>query len=81
MRGGIPTGHLHGVTDPSDGSMTGKNISYIYPDMETALLGKFKDRKMQDAQESTVLELGCNKNDLLYVSQYSSPDLIAPHYY
>ena len=81
MRGGIPTGHLHGVTDPTDGSITGNNISYIYPDMETALLGKFKDRKMQNTQESKVLELGCDKNGLLYVSQYSSPDLRAPHYY
>ena len=81
MRGGVPTGHLHGVTDPTDGSITGNNISYIYPDMETALLGKFKDRKMQDTQESMLLDVGCDKNGLLYVRQYSPPDSKAPHYY
>ena len=61
MKGGRPTGHLHGLVDPTDGSITGNNISYIYPDMETALLGKFNDGKMQDAQESTILDLECDE--------------------
>ena len=81
MRGGRPTGHLHGAIDPADGSITGNNISYIYPDMETALLGIFKYGKMQDAQESILLDLECNKAGLLYVSQYSQPDSRSPHYY
>ena len=81
MRGGRPTGHLHGITDPTDGSITGNNISYIYPDMETALLGRFKDGKMQDTQESIVFDLGCDENGLLYVSQYTKPDFKSPHYY
>ena len=81
MKGGRPTGHLHGVVDPADGSLTGNNISYIYPDMETALLGKFKDRKMQNAKESVVLDLGCHESGLLYVSRYSTPDYKSLHYY
>ena len=81
MKGGRPTGFLHGVNDPADGSITGNNISYIYPDMNTALLGKYKDGKMQDAQESALLGLECNENGLLYVSQYSKPDSELPHYY
>ena len=81
MRGGRPTGHLHGSIDPTDGSITGNNISYIYPDMETALLGRFKYGKMQDAQESILLDLKCNRGGLLYVSQYSKPDSRSPHYY
>ena len=81
MKGGKPTGHLHGVVDPADGSITGDNISYIYPDMETALLGKFKDRKMQNAQESVLLDLRCSENGLMYVYRYSTPDSKSPHYY
>ena len=81
MKGGRPTGHLHGVTDSTDGSITGNAISYIYPDMKTALVGKFKDGKMQNAQESELLSLGCNENGLLYVTQYSKLDAELPHYY
>ena len=81
MKGGKPTGHLHGSNDPTDGSITGNNISYVYPDMETALLGKFNLGKMQDAQESTILDLGCHENGLLYVTQYSKPYSESPHYY
>ena len=81
MRGGRPTGHLHGVTDPDDGSITGNNISYIYPDMETALLGTFEDGKMQDAQESMLLDLECDQNGLLFVNRYSIPVPESPHYY
>ena len=54
---------------------------YIYPDMETALLGKFEDSKMKDAQESTVLDLGCDRNGLYYVTRYSTPKPSSPHFY
>ena len=49
--------------------------------METALIGKFKNRKMQDAQEAILLDLGCDKNGLMYVTQYSRPRLQSAHYY
>ena len=81
MYGGRPTGHLHGTVSAIDGTITGSNIMYIYPDMETALLGAFEDRKMKDAQESTVLDLDCDRNGLYYVSQYSIPKLNSPHFY
>ena len=54
---------------------------YIYPDMETALVGKFADRKMKDAQESRLLDVGCDTNGLYYVTQYSTPELNSPHFY
>ena len=81
MFGGIPYGHLHGILDATDGTITGDNISYIYSDMETVLLGKFQDRIMKDTQESTVLEVDCDKNGLLYVSRYSAPEPSSPHFY
>ena len=81
MIGGRPNGHLHGTSDPLDGSITGNNISYIYPDMETTLLGRFKNGKMQDAQEYMMLDLGCNEYGILYVNQYSIAESKSPHYY
>ena len=81
MYGGNPTGLLHGTVSPGNGTITGSDIMYIYPDMETALLGKFEDSKMKDAQESRVLELGCDRNGLYYVTRYSTPEPSSPHFY
>ena len=81
MSGGSPQGHLHGRLNLTNGAVTGDSISYIYPDMETVLLGRFEDRIMKDAQETTVLGVKCDKNGLLYVSQYGSIDLSSPHFY
>jgi hypothetical protein len=81
MLGGSPNGHLHGALDTSNGTITGDNISYIYPDMETVLFGKYEDRIMKDAQESTVFGVECDKNGLLYVSRYAAPIVESPHFY
>ena len=81
MIGGNPNGHLHGTLNPIDGSITGTNISYIYPDMETCLLGQFKGGIMQDAQQSSILDLGCDENGLLFIKHYSPPDPKSPRFY
>ena len=81
MYGGKPTGHLHGSVSSTDGTITGSDIMYIYPDMETALLGKFEDRKMKDAQETRVLDLDCDIYGLYYVTEYTIPEGTAPHFY
>ena len=79
--GGVPCGHLHGLINEKDGSITGDSISYIYPDMETALLGRFEEKLMKDAQESEVKSVGCDQNGFLYVNEYASPDPTSPHFY
>ena len=81
LYGGDPRGHLHGMIDEKDGKITGDNIAYIYPDMETVLLGRFEDRLMKDAQESKVLKVECNQNGMIYVNQYATPDPTASHFY
>ena len=81
MFGGNPNGHLHGTIRQTDATISGNNISYIYPDMETAFLGKFEDLIMKDAQESAVLGVECDENGLLYVNQYSKPEPSSPHFY
>ena len=81
MMGGNPYGHLHGIVRAADSTISGDSISYVYPDMETAFLGKFEDRVMKDAQEATVLEVDCDENGLLYVSKFSTPEMSSPHFY
>ena len=81
LYGGDPRGHLHGMIGEKDGKITGDNIAYIYPDMETVLLGRFEDRLMKDAQESKVVNIECNQNGMIYVNQYATPDPSASHFY
>ena len=71
MLGGSPNAHLHGSIHSLDGSISGSNISYIYPDMETAFLGRFENRVMKKAKYSRVLEVKCDENGLPYVSKFS----------
>ncbi len=37
-----------------NGSISGDNIAYIYPDMETVFLGTFQNKLMRAARESEV---------------------------
>ena len=53
---------------------------YIYPDIEKALLGKFEDRKMKDAEETRVLDLDCDRNGSIYILFYTIPEGTAPHF-
>ena len=57
------------------------HIAYIYPDMETVYLGVFENRKMIDAQESLILEVGCDENGIMLVKNYLSPNISVPHAY
>ena len=81
MYGGNPYGHLHGHINDEDGTITGDNISYIYPDMETVLLGRFENRLMRNAQESAVIEVDCDVNGMLYVSKYKNRDFSSPKFF
>ena len=71
MLGGPPNGHLHGSIHSLDGRISGSNISYIYPDMETAFVGRFENRTMKEAKYSKVIEVKCDENGLPYVSKFS----------
>jgi hypothetical protein len=43
-----------GKLDPTNNTVTGYHIAYIYPDKETAFLGRFENKFMRKAQESSV---------------------------
>ena len=81
MIGGYPRGHMHGTICSRDATISGSSIAYIYPDMETTLLGKFENRQMQDAQESAVLGVDCDEGGLLHVSKYATTNVNSPHFY
>ena len=81
MYGGDPYGHLHGTISDETGAISGDQISYIFPDMETVFLGRFEDRLMMDALQSTVLNVDCDKNGMLYVDKYAEPDIYSTRFY
>ena len=45
-------GFLCGFVDPVDGSFTGSDIAFIYPDFETVLRGQFTNGKVTKVRQS-----------------------------
>ena len=43
-----------GKVHPDNGTLTGDAIAYIYPDMETAFIGRFENKFMRAARETEV---------------------------
>ena len=83
MLGGQPYAHLHGMIQDSNGTISGNNISYIYPDMETAFVGKFEDRTLRHGKHLKVSEIKCDINGIPYVHKFTKPSLAdeAIYYY
>ena len=46
-------GYLCGFVDPVDGSFTGSDIAFIYPDFETVLRGQFKNGKVAKVRQNS----------------------------
>ena len=67
----IGGGFIHGKFN-DDGKATGDNLAFIYPDMETALLGKFDDFVMKSAHEAEILEAKCDQDGLLIISKFEN---------
>lgn len=74
----IGGGFMHGKFN-DDGSATGDNMSFIYPDMETALVGKFEDFVMKRAHEANVLDAKCDQDGLIIISKFAN--LSGPVFY
>jgi hypothetical protein len=55
---------MHGKFN-NDGRANGEHLASIYPDMETALLGKFEDFVMKSARETEVKEAKCDQGLML----------------
>lgn len=69
---------MHGKFN-NEGRATGDNLAFIYPDMETALVGKFEDFVMKSAYESEVLKTECCQDGLIVISKFAN--LSGPEFY
>ena len=65
----------------SQGLITGEELSYIYPDMNTAFKGKFENLMMKSTKEVEVLESGCDEYGMMMVTKYSDADHKGPQFY
>ena len=81
MLGGFPSPRLHGTISNTNGHISGNNLSYIFPDMETSYVGKFENRVMREARFAKVKDLKCDANGLPYISKFSNESLDAIFYY
>ena len=50
----------------------GKEVAYLYQDLELAMLGRFKDSLMEEGQEVDVISQTCNEHGIK-VLEFSSP--------
>ena len=80
MLGGFPSPRLHGTISNTIGYISGNNLSYIFPDMETSYVGKFENRVMREARFAKVKDLKCDTNGLPYISTFSNESLDAIFY-
>jgi hypothetical protein len=75
----IGDGSMHGRFREDDGEASGANLSFIYPDMETAFFGRFENFVMKSAHESQVLETKCDEDGMIVVSKFS--EITGPEFY
>ena len=63
------------------GSITGEDLAFIYPDMNTVFKGQFENFVMMSAREVEVLNSGCDDYGMMTVTQYSEADSSGPVFY
>ncbi len=62
--------------------LSGDKIAYIYPDGETAFMGRFVNRFMKAAKAVDVLEYECDPSSgILAVKSYSDPTMDNEFFY
>ena len=62
-------GFLYGSPDAS-GKFTGDQLAFIYPDLSTALVGRFVDGVMDGAQAATILEVRGRQRQKMWFSTF-----------
>ena len=77
----IGGGLLHGtINDDANHLLTGNNVTYLYPDFETMLYGKFVDMKMIKAKEASLLEIQC-RFGMPTITKFEIADSPIEYYY
>lgn len=73
-------GFLYGVLDKEGEEMSGDNIAFIFPDMKTALVGRFKANTMIEAFATEVIANRCRR-DLMEVEFAKPKDDSQPYWF
>ena len=68
----LNNGYIHGKTNEG-GLMSGEDISFIYPDGETALHGYFENTYMKKARHVEVTQYACDENNMLFAKEFTKP--------
>ena len=68
----LNNGYIHGFAD-ENGNATGDNITFIYPDGETALKGHFENAYMKNARNVEVKNYGCDENGMFIANEFTEP--------
>ena len=70
-RGLIGGAWLYGQVD-ANGDFTGSDIAYIYPDMKTAIIGKFVKGMLQSGRETSIVGETCDDRGIK-ILEFSNP--------
>ena len=65
-------GFICGYVDPKDGSFTGQDLAYIYPDFKTCLRGAFSQGRLVRAQLCQLM--GSKVENGIYIPVFSKPE-------
>ena len=69
---------MHGKFN-EEGKATGNDLAFIYPDMETALVGIYEDFVMKSAHEAEVIDATCDQDGLIIISRFLN--MSGPEFY
>ena len=64
-------GFICGYVDPVDGSFSGQDLAYIYPDFKTCLRGAFRDARLVRGQLCQLI--GSKVENGMYIPVFSKP--------
>ena len=65
-------GFLCGFVDPKDGSFSGNDLAFIYPDFKTVLRGQFKNGLLVKGQICSLIGSKCEKG--IFIPTFTKPE-------
>lgn len=66
-------GFLVGTVDPLTGEFSGDQIAFLYPDYQTALLGRFENGVMKAAKPSTLIDVSLDQSTQILKPVFAKP--------
>ena len=89
-KNGLPHGHvwietfggglLYGKVDKNDHTLTGDDVSFVFPDRYSLFHGRFNDSTMVNAKEAKLKSIDCN-NGLPVIDKVETVDANTKYFY